>query len=63
LYSDYYKNVRKEYSIYPNLLYNPGRKKVLKHFLAMGKIFKTDYFYQKFEKNARLNLQKELDLL
>ncbi len=32
LYSSYYKNVRKEYSIYTDLLYNPGRKKVLKHF-------------------------------
>ncbi len=62
-YSSYYKNVRKEYSIYPNILYNPGRKKVLKHFLAMEKIFKTDYFYQKFEANARLNVQKELELL
>jgi predicted metal-dependent HD superfamily phosphohydrolase len=62
-YSSYYKNVRKEYSIYPDLLYNPGRKKVLKHFIAMEKIFKTDYFYQKFESNARLNLQKELELL
>lgn len=63
LYSSYYKNVRKEYSIYPDLLYNPGRKKVLKYFLAMEKIFKTDYFYQKFESNARKNLKKEYDLL
>ncbi len=62
-YQSYYKNVRKEYSIYPNLLYNSGRKKVLKHFLEMEKIYKTDYFSQKFEINARLNLQKELDLL
>ena len=29
----YCKNVRKEYSIYPTLVYNPGRKKVLNHFL------------------------------
>ncbi len=62
-YSNYYKNVRKEYSIYPDLLYNPGRKKVLKHFLAMEKIFKTDYFFQKFESSARINLQTEHDLL
>ncbi len=62
-YKNYYKNVRKEYSIYPDLLYNLGRKKVLKHFLAMEKIYKTHYFYEKFEMNAKLNLQKELDLL
>lgn len=62
VYSKYYQNVRKEYSIYPEILYKLGRKKVLKHFLAMEKIFKTDYFYQKFEKNARMNLQREFDL-
>jgi predicted metal-dependent HD superfamily phosphohydrolase len=62
-YQNYYKNVRKEYSIYPDLLYKPGRKKVLKHFLAMEKIYKTDYFNQKFEMNAKLNLQKELEFL
>lgn len=62
-YQDYFKNVRKEYSIYPDLLYNPGRRKVLNHFLAMEKIYKTDYFSQKFESNAKLNLQKELEFL
>ena len=31
-YATYLSNVRKEYSIYPDLIYNPGRKKVLNHF-------------------------------
>ena len=62
-YSEYYKNVRKEYSVYPKLVYNPGRKKVLKHFLEMVRIFKTDYFFIKFEQQAKYNLQKELELL
>ncbi len=62
-YSDYYKNVRKEYSIYPDFFYNPGRKKVLNHFLAMDSIFKTDFFYNKFELQAKQNLQKEIELL
>ncbi len=62
-YKTYYQNVRKEYSIYPSLIFNPGRKKVLNHFLAMERIFKTDYFYAKFEKNAKINLQKEIDSL
>jgi predicted metal-dependent HD superfamily phosphohydrolase len=62
-YSAYYKNVRKEYAIYPDLIYNPGRKKVLTHFLAMDSIFKTDIFYQKFEMQAKENLQQELTLL
>lgn len=62
-YSLYCKNVRKEYSIYPDSIYNPGRKKVLNHFLSMERIFKTDFFYRKFEIQARLNLQKEIALL
>lgn len=62
-YTTYFNNVRKEYSLYPKLIYNPGRKKVLKHFLEMAKIFKTDYFYSKFENQAKLNLQTELEQL
>ncbi|NRB84837.1 MAG: hypothetical protein HRU49_13865 [Winogradskyella sp.] len=59
----YCKNVRKEYSIYPTLVYNPGRKKVLNHFLSMDRIFKTDFFYNKFEIQAKQNLQQEIELL
>ena len=62
-YSLYYKNVRKEYSIYPNLVYNPGRKKVLNHFLSMNRIYKTDFFFNKFETQAKRNLTNELNLL
>jgi predicted metal-dependent HD superfamily phosphohydrolase len=63
IYSLYYKNVRKEYSFYPDFIYNPGRKKVINHFLKMDRIFKTDFFYNKFEISAKKNLQKELELL
>jgi predicted metal-dependent HD superfamily phosphohydrolase len=62
-YSLYYKNVRKEYSIYPDFVYNPGRRKVLNHFLSMDRIFKTDFFHNKFEIQAKQNLQKEIELL
>lgn len=63
VYSSYYKNVRKEYSIYPDFVYNSGRKKVLNHFLTMDRIFKTDFFYNKFETQAKHNLQIELVIL
>jgi predicted metal-dependent HD superfamily phosphohydrolase len=63
IYSLYYKNVRKEYAIYPDFIYNPGRKKVIQHFLSMNSIFKTDYFYNQFEKVAKENLMKELSYL
>jgi predicted metal-dependent HD superfamily phosphohydrolase len=63
IYSLYYKNVRKEYAIYPDFIYNSGRKKVIQHFLSMNSIFKTDYFYNQFEKVAKENLMKELSNL
>ncbi len=62
-YLEYSQNIRKEYAIYPDIIYRPGRKKVLHHFLQMERIFKTDHFFQKFEKQAKENLQKELTLL
>ncbi|MGG9963991.1 HD domain-containing protein [Ferruginibacter sp. SUN106] len=63
IYELYFKNVRKEYSLYPDLIYNPGRKKVLQHFLQMERIFKTDFFFNKFELQAKENLQREIELL
>lgn len=62
-YELYFNQIRKEYSIYPDLIYNPGRKKVLQHFLSMNKIFKTEHFFNKFEIKARYNLTSELEKL
>jgi predicted metal-dependent HD superfamily phosphohydrolase len=61
VYQQYAENVRKEYSIYPDFVYNSGRKKVLQHFLEMNSIFKTNYFINKYEAQARKNIQNELD--
>lgn len=63
VYETYYKNVRKEYTMYPDFLYNPGRKKVLQHFLSMDRIFKTNHFFRLLETPARENLQREWALL
>lgn len=61
-YELYIKQIRKEYIIYPDFLYRPGRKKVLKHFLDMPSIFKTSLFRDRFEQNARENVIWELNL-
>lgn len=61
VYIDYTKKIRKEYAIYPDLLYKPGRKKVLKHFLEQKDIFKTSIFKEKYEDIARKNIQIEID--
>lgn len=62
-YVTYYQSVRKEYAVYPDFMYRPGRKKVLEHFLKMPKIYKTDYFFEKFELQARQNMEREIGLL
>ncbi len=59
-YQDYSKLIRKEYKYYPDLVYKPGRRKVLMHFLDMERIFKTRYFFDKYEKQARNNIEAEL---
>jgi|SRR5687768_6770863 len=59
-YQIYSEQIRKEYRYYPAIIYKPGRQKVLKHFLAMNRIYKTDYFFKKYEQQARINLSNEL---
>ncbi|MGD1319684.1 HD domain-containing protein [Chryseobacterium sp. 2R14A] len=59
-YLEYTKQIRKEYSIYPDFLYKPGRKKVLEYFLELESIFKTDFFKAKYEVQARKNIEVEL---
>jgi len=62
-YYGYMQNVRKEYRIYPDIAYKPGRKKVMQHFLAMDSIYKTSYFHGKYELQARENIARELSML
>ena len=62
-YKNYARNVRKEYSIFPDLIYNPGRKKVLRSFLERDRIYKTPHFFDKFELQAKYNLNYEMDIL
>ncbi len=63
IYWEYAQNVRKEYAIYPDLLYRPGRIKVLRHFLDKPRIYHTPYFGGKYEAQARANMEAELRTL
>lgn len=62
-YQKYTEQIREEYSIYPDFMYNPGRKKALQHFLQMESIYKNDHFFNKYEKAARINISNELEEL
>lgn len=63
VYAAYSKQIRREYSLYPDFAYNPGRRKVLQHFLEMENIYKTKEFSDRYETKARINLQAELNSL
>jgi predicted metal-dependent HD superfamily phosphohydrolase len=62
-YKAYAQQIRNEYSIYPDELYKPGRKKVLTHFLSLPAIYKTSLFREEREALARQNMQEELTML
>lgn len=62
-YAEYCEQIRKEYRIYPDMLYRPGRRKVIRHFLDADHIFSTEFFREQMEKAARKNLEDELNNL
>jgi predicted metal-dependent HD superfamily phosphohydrolase len=62
-YKEYCESIRKEYQIYPDFMYRKGRKKVLKNILELDFIYKTDYFKQLYENQAKENLKLELKQL
>jgi len=62
-YKIYFEQIRKEYRIYPDFLYKPGRAKALKHFLENEFIFQTEEFRSLYEEKARQNIEKEISIL
>ncbi|WP_250433465.1 HD domain-containing protein [Hanstruepera flava] len=63
VYKKYVENIRKEYKIYPNFMYNPGRKKVLQQFLNREALYFSEEFSIKYENQARENIERELERL
>jgi predicted metal-dependent HD superfamily phosphohydrolase len=59
-YWDYARQVRREYRLVPDLLYRPGRRKVLAKLLAAPVLFHTPALREAFDAPARRNLQAEL---
>ncbi len=62
-YDEYRLQIRQEYKSIPDEQYRKGRIKVLQHFLQMDNIFKSEFFYRKFEEKARENLLREIEEL
>ena len=60
-YWAYARQVRREHRFVPNMLYRPGRRKVLAQMLAAPVLFRTPALRQELDASARRNLQAELD--
>jgi predicted metal-dependent HD superfamily phosphohydrolase len=61
-YFNYMQSIRKEYHIYPDLVYKPGRIKVLKSFLNREALFQTKEL-KHLELQAIENITNELNPL
>ncbi|KAG8197507.1 hypothetical protein JTE90_007245 [Oedothorax gibbosus] len=62
-YKKFSDQIREEYSFLPKSRYNGLRIKVLQQFLQIPNIYATEIFHKKYEKQARCNIQNEIDAL
>lgn len=59
-FDKYEKNIRKEYNFVPDAQFKTGRRAILQEFLNRLTIYSTDFFRQKYEGQARKNLERSL---
>jgi predicted metal-dependent HD superfamily phosphohydrolase len=59
-YWTYARQVRREYRLVPDLLYRPGRRKVLAKMLDAPALYRTPAMHHELDTAARRNLQAEL---
>ena len=62
-YQSYTEKIKREFLRVPAILYRIGWKKFLKATLDAERIFHSDYFFSRYEKQARFNLNQELNTL
>jgi len=59
-FDEYERNIRKEYNWVPDDQFRTGRTAILRSFLDRPNIYSTEYFRNKYEKQARENLARSL---
>ena len=59
-YQEYTEEVRREYEHVPDAFFRGARAAILDHFLARPRLYASDAFYARFERQARENMAREL---
>ncbi|XP_046546672.1 uncharacterized protein LOC124256753 [Haliotis rubra] len=62
-YSDYARQIQREYCHLDTATFNSKRAQVLQNFLARDHIFSTEEFTQLYEEKARSNMAREISVL
>jgi predicted metal-dependent HD superfamily phosphohydrolase len=55
--------IRKEYRLIPGFIYRKKRKEILTKFLERERIYSHEYFYEKLESAARINMVNAIENL
>ncbi|MFT6908328.1 MAG: putative metal-dependent HD superfamily phosphohydrolase, partial [Oleiphilaceae bacterium] len=59
VYERYTDKIKNEFAKVPSSLYQQGRKRFIENTLKAERIYQNDYFFDRYEKQARINLKKE----
>ncbi len=63
IYDRFELNIRREYKRVPGLIFRKKRKAILQGFLARDEVYATNYFRDKLETQARINLLRAISQL
>lgn len=62
-FAEYERRIRAEYRHVPESRYRPGRRRVLAGLLARQPLYRSEYFRDRYEANARRNLVHALEMV
>ena len=62
-FQEYETQIRREYDWVPEATFAAKRAEILERFLARKRIYTTDHFFAKYERQARTNLQDSIRTL
>jgi predicted metal-dependent HD superfamily phosphohydrolase len=62
-YQKYSRDIRKQYADIPDEKFNPARTEILESFLGRKNIYNTQYYRDRYENQARSNIEQEIRML